>query len=381
MARIKKDKYDYLILGAGIFGLYTALLLGKSKKGSSIAVLEYDSKALSRASAVNQARLHNGYHYPRSLDTAIKASHYYDRFAKDFDFAINNNFTKIYGVSKDNSQVSLRQYINFCKKVGIPLVKIDESLYFKKGTVEGTFEVEEFGFDYKKIKKYLLSEISKFNNIKIFYNTKFDSVTRQDNEYILHTSDEKIFNAPTVINTTYASINQVISKFNLDYFDIKYELCELIFCKVSPIIKKVGITVIDGPFFSVMPFGNERYHSLSAVSHTPHETSFGRLPSFKCQRKSINCSRKQLENCNTCKFKPETAWLKMSSIAGDFLRDDIKLEYINSIYSIKPILTSSDKDDSRPTVIKTDFSHPCFISVLSGKISTIYDMEDVVKKI
>ena len=48
---------------------------------------------------------------------------------------------------------------------------------------------------------------------------------------------------------------------------------------------------------------------------------------------------------------------------------------------MKPILKSSEVDDSRPTAIKVhsggkDKDGPVFISVLSGKINTVYDLDE-----
>ena len=43
---------------------------------------------------------------------------------------------------------------------------------------------------------------------------------------------------------------------------------------------------------------------------------------------------------------------------------------------MKPILRSSELDDSRPTAIKVNSVNPTFISVLSGKINTVYDLDD-----
>ena len=43
---------------------------------------------------------------------------------------------------------------------------------------------------------------------------------------------------------------------------------------------------------------------------------------------------------------------------------------------MKPILQASEIDDSRPTVIKQHSSTPTFVSVLSGKINTVYDLDE-----
>ena len=50
-----------------------------------------------------------------------------------------------------------------------------------------------------------------------------------------------------------------------------------------------------------------------------------------------------------------------------------------SLFSIKPILMASEIDDSRPTVIKEFHKNPTFISVLSGKINTVFDLDEVLK--
>ena len=60
-------KVDKVIFGAGIYGLYAALVC--SQKNERVVVLEYDDDAFSRATFVNQGRIHKGYHYPRSFWT------------------------------------------------------------------------------------------------------------------------------------------------------------------------------------------------------------------------------------------------------------------------------------------------------------------------
>ena len=76
--------YDRIIIGAGLYGLYSALFCAKNKE--KVLVLERDNEAFSRATYINQARVHMGYHYPRSLSTALKSAHYFERFCNDFGF-------------------------------------------------------------------------------------------------------------------------------------------------------------------------------------------------------------------------------------------------------------------------------------------------------
>ena len=64
-------KCDKVILGAGLYGLYAAERCGR--RGAQVVVLERDPAPFMRATYINQARVHMGYHYPRSYSTAIKS--------------------------------------------------------------------------------------------------------------------------------------------------------------------------------------------------------------------------------------------------------------------------------------------------------------------
>mgnify|MGYP000237736289 CR=1 FL=1 len=109
-------------------------------------------------------------------------------------------------------------------------------------------------------------------------------------------------------------------------------------------------------FFSIMPFGKTGYHSLTSVTFTPHTTSYDGVPTFACQEKSNGfCSTFHLGNCNDCPAKPATAFPYMANLARKYMLDDYGFEYVKSLFSMKPILMSSEIDDSRPTVNKKIF--------------------------
>ena len=58
--------------------------------------------------------------------------------------------------------------------------------------------------------------------------------------------------------------------------------------------------------------------------------------------------------------------------------DEYEFKYDHSLFSMKPILMSSEIDDSRPTVIRVYSKNPTFVGVLSGKINTVYDLNEVL---
>jgi hypothetical protein len=68
----------------------------------------------------------------------------------------------------------------------------------------------------------------------------------------------------------------------------------------------------------------------------------------------------------------------MSALARKYIKEEFKFKYVSSLYSMKPILRTSEIDDSRPTVIRKMHDRPAFYSVLSGKINTVYDIEEIL---
>ncbi len=374
-------KYDKIIIGAGIYGLYAALYCGKKKE--KILVLEKEKEAFSRATYVNQARVHMGYHYPRSYSTAIKSAGYFERFNQDYAFSILKDFSQIYATSANFSWTNKEQFQKFCQNAKIKCDEINPNKYFKENMCDGCFETEEYTYDAMILKEYFLEQLKQLKNVEILYDTNIIDIKKQENAYVLTTQGiggGKHYETSFLLNATYASVNQILELLGFEKFKIKYELCEIILCSVSKELKNVGITVMDGPFFSIMPFGKTGYHSLTSVTFTPHKTSYDPLPTFECQKRSDGyCSPTCLGNCNLCKAKPESAWPYMSSLAKKYLKEDLQFKYEKSLFSMKPILMASEIDDSRPTVIKKFSTNPTFISVLSGKINTVYDLDEVLE--
>jgi len=368
--------YDKIIIGGGFYGLYSAWFAGQH--GDRVLLLEQESLPFARATYVNQARVHMGYHYPRSISTALKSKSYFDRFIHDFGFCIVNEFEKIYSISSTFSWTDSVQFIKFCRDADIYCSQVYPDRYFKPDMCDGAFLTKEYAYDAVILKNYLLDKIKEHSSIDLQFNVKISAIENDGGNFIIKT-DESEYASGFVLNATYASVNQIHALLGYEPFKIKYELCEIILCSVSDNFRNLGLTVMDGTFFSIMPFGKTEYHSLSSVSFTPHQTSYNERPTFDCQEKSDSyCCPAVLGNCNSCSVKPRTAYPYMSQLAKKYLREEFKFEYITSLFSIKPILKASEIDDSRPTVIKKLCDSPVFYSVLSGKINTVYDLEGIL---
>ncbi len=368
--------YDKIIIGAGLYGLYSALFC--AKRGQKVLVLERDAEPFARATYINQARVHMGYHYPRSLSTATKSAYYFERFCQDFGFCCLTDFLQVYATSSKMSWTNAQEFVKFCNASKIPCEPVIPEKYFRAGLCDGAFITREYTYDAMLLKAWFLEQLSAFPKVEILCSSPVSSITESGGlwKVIAGTIQAQ---APFILNASYAGVNDIHKMLGFEPFKIKYELCEIILCTVSDALRTTGLTVMDGPFFSIMPFGKTGMHSLTSVTFTPHETSYESTADFPCQKLSDGmCSPGDLYNCNECPAKPQTSWPYMSQLARKYLRPEYEFSYAGSLFSMKPILKASEIDDSRPTVIKQYSKDPAFFSVLSGKINTVYDLDEVL---
>ena len=320
-----------------------------------------------------------GYHYPRSLSTAVKSAHYFNRFMEDYSFSVLTQFQQIYATSQAFSWTNAEQFRKFCSDAQIPCRDVNPSDYFQPGMCDGAFLTKEYTYDAALLKQHLLRQLAERPNVEIWYGCHIRQIKQTASHFQIILEDGRTVETDFLLNATYASTNQISHMLGYEKFQIKYELCEIILCRVDEKLKGLGLTVMDGPFFSIMPFGKTGYHSLTSVTFTPHITSYQELPTFSCQKSCPDyCTPELLGNCNTCPARPASAWPYMSNLAKKYLREDYEFQYVKSLFSVKPILKSSEIDDSRPTVLRQYSKHPTYISVLSGKINTVYDLDEVL---
>lgn len=147
-------KYDRVIIGAGIYGLYAAKR--SAEKGFRTLVLECEKEAFTRATYINQARVHLGYHYPRSISTALKSGKYFDRFNSEFAFCINDSFEQIYATARNHSWTNGTQFYEFCQAAQIPCELLNPDRYFKPGKCDAAYLTTEYTYDAKQLRDYLL---------------------------------------------------------------------------------------------------------------------------------------------------------------------------------------------------------------------------------
>lgn len=358
------------MIGGGLFGAYSANLLGTA--GYKVLLIEKDAELMSRASYVNQARLHTGLHYPRSLITAQESLKYYELFRKKFYSAIHD-FEQIYAISSRNSKTSGEEFLNFILRLGINFEEVDHRSHFKTGTVDLAVSVEEPTFDARALRQIILNEIDSNKNIEIKLNTTVIDGEIRDCDSSLELDTEENILTEGVVIATYAGINSLRNRLGLDLLPLHFELTEIVLGKVREPFANLGITMMDGPFWSIMPFGNSDLVSLTSVGITPIYNSKD-FPTFPCQDSRTGCSSMELANCNECQVRPKSTAKHQLQQMKMFMKDENFFSPTQTLMTIKSILSNTLVDDARPTLIQREKNSKVW-TVLSGKVSTLFDLE------
>ena len=365
--------FDKIIVGGGIFGSYAALKY--AKLGYTVALVEKESTLLNRASKVNQARLHTGLHYPRSFLTAKSSAEHFHNFRKNFPQSVFE-FSHIYGISSENSKTSNESFKNFAGKLEVRLDEINPEDYFLPGTIDGAFKISEPTFDVENLRSVISTQIKESSGIHQILNSNVTDgdFNGQNIELQLNNADRIV--GKELVIATYASTNIVRRLFDLEELPLTYELTEVILGLAGGNLQNMGFTIMDGPFWSMMPFGATGLSSLTCVGITPVMRSLD-APRFSCQDKRPNCTPENLQNCDDCNVKPRTSSAHQVQQMKKFLTHADDFTPNSSLHTIKTILRVADADDARPTIILQEKNMP-ITTIFSGKLSTIFDLDEVL---
>ncbi len=356
--------YDAIVIGGGFYGATIAVYLTRERGFSKVGLVERESDLLTRASYNNQARVHNGYHYPRSFTTAFRSRVNLPRFVADYAPAINRNFTNIYAVARRNSKITAKQFGRFCREIGARLEVAPPSLLklFEPRLIERAYLVEEYAFDAKQLASYAKQALNE-SKVDIHLNTQVQCIRTRANGLSVE-CDGSIAGmellARFVFNCTYSGLNQFAGDFTATTTKLKHEIAELALVQLPPALRGMGVTVMDGPFFSLMPFPARTLHTLSHVRYTPHlqwNDVTGLDPYQKLAR-----------------YNRATRADRMVRDAARYMPGILDAQYVDSLFEVKTILVKSEGDDSRPILFEQHPELPGCYSILGGKIDNIYDV-------
>lgn len=373
------EHFDAVVVGGGIFGCYAALYL--ARQGRRVCLIEKEARLFRKASLVNQARLHSGYHYPRSLATAAMSDEHKERFTVEHRSFVHFSFEKFYAIDRFGSFTDPLQFERFCERLAIRCERIQEHPLFNFQRLEALYRTEEYSFDPVLLGAFYTQNIENESNVQVVLNAKISKVSALGSNWQLELdtlNGSRNLETPLVINATYAASNALNRLFGVREIDLTHEISEIAFI-TSPQFGDRGLTVMDGPFGSIMPYGQSGLLSLSSVAYTHHKISYDNLPKFDCQiSDDPRCRPEAPGICTDCERRPPSNARKMLAQMSQYFADEVQFTYWHSYFTIKSKLKASQIDDGRPTEISLLREEPRFYCLFAGKINSIYEVEKVV---
>lgn len=349
---------DAVIIGGGFYGATIAIYLAKQRGLRRIVLLEREPQLLQRASYHNQARVHNGYHYPRSFTTAYRSRVNLPKFVLDWPDAVKRDFTKLYAIAKRNSKVTARQFERFCGEIGATLRPAESSLakMFEPRLVEAVYLVEEYAFDSTLLAAWAARELEEAG-VQVRLSTKATKISRINDVLSVSACDNsgetEILSCQYVFNCTYSGLNQLRGDFPGTHTGLKQEITEMALVQVPTELAEIGITVMDGPFFSMMPFPARGLHTLSHVRYTPHFSWQDQLGIDPYEKLAA--------------YDKESRVDRMVRDVGRYLPSILAAKHVDSLFEIKTVLIKNESDDGRPILYEKYPQLPGCFSVLGGQ--------------
>jgi len=346
-------KSNVAIVGCGIFGAMTAIRLAES--GIGVTIFDSNARPLQGASLNNQNRLHLGYHYPRDDETASQCIRGFDEFRSEFSDCILDNFDNAYFIATEGSLTSPDEYLRFCRKHQLDFKEIDPNLFNPiVKNVDLGITTNEVVYDSVILEKLITK---KFQSLKINprFNSEITNISKKGDIFSLEINKKIQDNYDAVVNCTYANLNQLKFQIGQETKNFQYEYT------IVPIVDwfrpPVGITIMDGPFMTVLPFGKSKNFLLYHVEHTVIERKIAtQMPlEWRCKETS--------PSTYTDKNKVFKDILESFSEFVPAVKDSNLKGFLETT---RVVQAYKEKTDARPSII--DRIDDGFLSVFTAKI-------------
>ncbi|MEO6536935.1 MAG: FAD-dependent oxidoreductase [Candidatus Paceibacterota bacterium] len=346
----KDTGFKIAVIGGGIFGTNIAMELSNI---AGVTLFEKNTGLLQEGSYVNQMRHHLGYHYPRSNETVEEVQKSLEPFEALYEKAILRDAPTFYSIAREGSLVTSEEFKQFCKrhKLAFTKAKVPNHL-LSESEIELSFKVTEPRYDLGILKglveKYLKAKPQL--TVRKGWEVTSCSIRSDGKKTLTYKTPHgiKTEDFDIVINATYARINQFASALNFALVPIRVDHAEALIITLP--IDPICITVIDGPFATLMPTGNKNefvlYHALESM-HDRYVPEDGRI---RRARMNITREKEIIEAC---------------TILFPILKDAVVVE---SRIVHRGVIANHEYDDRRTADI-FDHGFGCY-SVLSGKILT-----------
>jgi glycine/D-amino acid oxidase-like deaminating enzyme len=364
---------DSVVVGGGFYGCVLATELARA--GREVTLLERDPAILGQASFSNQARVHGGYHYPRSLQTAARCQANYARFVRDYAEAVDTTGQSVYAIARRGSRVSASQFRRFCEVIGAPLAPIGgpTEIDFDPSLVEEGYVVREATFHAGRIAAKLATELAD-QPIDVRVSHHVESVESASHDQIRLVVEDRRGPEPVALELlarhvyvcAYAGTSGILERSGLDPLPLTRQDTEMALVRLPAKWAAVAITVMDGPFFSLVPFPpRPGLHTLSHVRFTPRRRPTAeRLESAAEQDSPVMTA---------------SAFPYMITDARRYVPALGEAKYEGSITAVKVFPLADARTDGRPILVHRVPEAPGIHVIVGGKIDNVYDMIDELR--
>jgi glycine/D-amino acid oxidase-like deaminating enzyme len=295
--------------------------------------------------------------------TAWRSRVNFPRFVEEFRSCIDDSFQMVYAIAR-GSKVTPSQFSTICERIGAPIEPAPERLraLFDSSLIEEAFLAEEFAFDAAKLRDALKARLENAG-VEVLCDTEVSRVVARDDgdvDVALEPGSPPV-RARMAVNCTYSQTNTVLRNSGLPLLPLKHEVSEIPLIQAPPELQGIGITVMDGPYFSTMPFPDRGLHSLHHVRYSPHR--------YWHDTESYRDAHRYLDRMDV-----QTSFPFMSRDVSRYLPVFREARWVESLYEIKTVLMQNEVDDGRPILFRKDYGIRNFSVVMGGKIDNIYDV-------
>lgn len=345
--------FNVAVIGCGIFGAEIALKA--SAYGLSVKVLEARSDVLFGASMNNQNRLHLGFHYPRDLETGRQSIRGFDAFRQNYAECIRSDFLNAYFIANSGSLTTPASYLQFCDELGVPFQKIDAKNFSVaiRGADTGIL-CEEVVYDCAILRELVKQKLRQ-KHVEVSLGERVTKLSRHGGRYRLETHAKSTIFADVVINASYADINRLTEGIGHVVDENLYEYTAVPIIKID--MPRVGVTIMDGPFMTVLPHGKSENFLLYNVAQSVVASSVDR----RMDSRWLSPETAPFSGTDKSAF-----FRKMVRMCSEYMPSLKNAELVGFLEGPRMVLPKKDATDARPSIVKN--YENSYFTVFSGKI-------------
>ena len=342
------------VVGGGIFGATAAVEL--ARHGHQVELFERGGDLLLAASGINQYRLHRGYHYPRSRNTAIDCRDSEPAFRTAFPEAVVESPDHFYAISARDSLTSADEYLRFCREVELE-VELDAPRVLRPESVSLSVRVRESLFD-PGILRRLVWEQLRATGVTVHLGVDVQAGDLNGFEM--------------VVIATYAEVNRLAPDLPGSRPAYQFEICEKPVVRLPPAFATDSMVVMDGPFMCFDPLAETGLFVLGNVVHAVHQRSISRVPEIPPEYAA-------LLDRGIVAEPPITNIDRFIADGAEYFDGFEQAEHVGSMFTIRAVLPGVDRTDERPTFVRQVDERT--LTVFSGKFDTCLRAADGVARL